>query len=116
MVIGHMGEALPFWAYRLDYMHQATVRSNRYPSVKPLRKLPSDYLRENFYITNSGVAWEPAIKFTQQTLDPARVMYAMDYPYQYAVDEVTSLDGMAMSVQDKKRFFQTNAETIFKLR
>ena len=43
-------------------------------------------------------------------------MYAMDYPYQYAVDEVTSLDGMAMSVQDKKRFFQTNAETAFKLR
>ena len=116
VIIGHMGEALPFWAYRLDYMHQATVKSDRYPMVRALKKKPSDYLRENFYITNSGVAWEPAIKFTQQTLDPARVMYAMDYPYQYAVDEVTSLDGMAMSVQDKKRFFQTNAETVFKLR
>ena len=115
MIIGHMGEALPFWAYRLDYMHQATVRSQRYESIKPLRKLPSDYLRENFYITNSGVAWEPAIKFTQDFMGVDRVLYAMDYPYQYAVDEVIALDKMAMSDEHKRKFFQTNAETVFKL-
>ena len=94
LIIGHMGEALPFWAYRLDYMHRATVLSNRYESIKPLRKKPSDYLRENFFITNSGVAWEPAIKFTQDIVGVDRVMYAMDYPYQYAVDEVTAMDNM----------------------
>ena len=116
LVIGHMGEALPFWAYRLDYMHQATVRSKRYDSVKPLRKLPSDYLRKNFYITNSGVAWEPAIKFTQDFMGADRVLYAMDYPYQHAVDEVIALDAMAMGAQDKKKFFQTNAEAVFKLK
>ena len=115
MVIGHMGEALPFWAYRLDYMHQATVRSRRYDSIRPLQKLPSDYLRENFYITNSGVAWEPAIKFTQQFMGPQRVLYAMDYPYQHAVDEVMALDAMDMSIQHKTMFFQSNAEAVFKL-
>lgn len=115
MIIGHMGEALPFWAYRLDYMHQATVRSRRYDSIKPLRQLPSDYLRQNFYITNSGVAWEPAIRFTQQFMGVDRVLYAMDYPYQYAVDEVIALDAMAMDPADKQKFFQTNAETVFKL-
>ena len=61
MIIGHMGEALPFWAYRLDYMHRATVASKRYASVQPIKKQPSDYLRENFFVTNSGVAWEPAL-------------------------------------------------------
>ena len=115
MILGHMGEALPFWSYRLDYMHQATVRSERYESVKPLKRKPSDYLRDNFIITNSGVAWGPAIKFTQEQFGMDRVMYAMDYPYQYAVDEVIALDGMAMSAEDKKRFFQTNAERVFKL-
>ena len=114
-IIGHMGEALPFWAYRLDYMHQATVRSQRYDSVKPIRKLPSDYLRENFYITNSGVAWEPAIKFTQAFMGVDRVLYAMDYPYQHAVDEVIALDNMDMGLDAKRKFFQTNAETVFKL-
>ena len=116
MIIGHMGEALPFWAYRLDYMHRATVLSNRYESIKPLQKKPSDYLRENFFITNSGVAWEPAIKFTQDIVGVDRVMYAMDYPYQYAADEVTAMDNMAMSAEVKKKFFQTNAESVFKIK
>lgn len=116
MIIGHMGEALPFWSYRLDYMHQATVKSDRYKTVRALKKKPSDYLRENFYITNSGMAWEPAIKFTQETLGNDRVLYAMDYPYQFSADEVVSLDGMKMSLENKKLFFQTNAEKIFKLK
>jgi 5-carboxyvanillate decarboxylase len=115
MIIGHMGEALPFWAYRLDYMHQATVKSQRYESIKPLLKKPSDYLKENFIITNSGVAWEPAIKFTQSVIGVDRVMYAMDYPYQYAVDEVAVMDNMLMSDEDKKKFFQTNAQRVFKI-
>ncbi|MDP3701517.1 MAG: amidohydrolase family protein [Hylemonella sp.] len=116
MILGHMGEALPFWAYRLDYMHQATVKSKRYPSIQPLRKRPSEYLREHFYITNSGVAWEQAIKFTQDFMGTERVMYAMDYPYQYAPDEVNMLDAMDMPLEHKRQFFQTNAEAVFKLK
>ncbi len=116
MILGHMGEALPFWAYRLDYMHQATVKSQRYPSIQPIKKRPSEYLREHFYITNSGVAWEQAIKFTQQLMGTDRVMYAMDYPYQYAPDEVNMLDAMDMPLEHKRQFFQTNAETVFKIR
>ena len=115
MIIGHMGEALPFWMYRLDYIHRATVASQRYDSIKPIKKKPSDYLRENFYITNSGVAWEPAIKFSQAVLGVDRVLYAMDYPYQHQLDEVVALDNMTMSAEDKKKFFQTNAETVFKI-
>ncbi len=115
MVIGHMGEALPFWAYRLDYMHRATVKSNRYDSMKPIKKRPSEYLREHFYITNSGVAWEPAVKFTQAFMGMERVLYAMDYPYQYAVDEVGMLDAMDLPLEDKARFFQTNAQAVFKI-
>lgn len=116
LIIGHMGEALPFWAYRLDYMHHATVRSQRYASMQPIKKMPSDYLRENFLVTNSGVAWEPAIKFTQDFMGPERVLYAMDYPYQHAVDEVISLDNMSISDAHKRMFFQTNAETVFKIK
>ena len=117
IIIGHMGEALPFWLYRLDYMHQAGVRAARYDFMKPLKKgTVSNYLRENFYITNSGVAWEPAIKFTQSVIGVDRVLYAMDYPYQCPVEEVVALDAMDMPAEDKKKFFQTNAERVFKLR
>ncbi|MGC1303997.1 MAG: amidohydrolase family protein [Caulobacteraceae bacterium] len=115
VVLGHLGEALPFWAYRLDYMHAATVRSKRYEVMQPLKKKPSDYLRENFHITNSGVAWEPGIKFVQDVVGVDRVLYAMDYPYQHSIEEVHILDGMDMTPEVKKAFFQTNAEKLFKL-
>lgn len=113
IILGHMGEALPFWAYRLDYMHQATVRSNRYEVMKPLQRTINEYLQQNFYITNSGVAWEKAIKFTQDVVGVDRVMYAMDYPYQYSPEEVARLDAMDIPQAHKKMFFQTNAEKAF---
>jgi 2,3-dihydroxybenzoate decarboxylase len=115
IMVGHMGEALPYWLYRLDYMHQAGVRANRYERMKPLKKTITEYMRSNVLITNSGVAWEPAIKFAQDVVGEDRVMYAMDYPYQYVADEVRAMDAMDMTPEVKKKFMQTNAERWFKL-
>jgi len=115
MVLGHSGESLPFWLYRLDYMHQAGIVSKRYQAMQPLQRKLSDYLRENFHYTSSGIAWEPCIRFVQEVIGADRVMYAMDYPYQYQPDEVGMLDRMEMPIDDKIRFFQTNAETLFRL-
>lgn len=115
IIVGHMGEALPYWMYRLDYMHAAGVKAARYESMKPLKRKISDYLKENVYITNSGVAWAPAIKFAQQVIGVDRIMYAMDYPYQYTPQEVVDLDNMDMDATDKKKFYQGVAEKVFKL-
>jgi 2,3-dihydroxybenzoate decarboxylase len=59
--------------------------------------------------------WAPAIAFAQQVLGIDRVMYAMDYPYQYFVEEVAASDSIAGSTDEKTRFFQKNAERVFKL-
>ena len=116
MMIGHMGEALPFWMYRLDYMHRATVNSKRYAAMQPLKRQISDYLRDNVYVTNSGVAWAPAIQFTQQVLGVDRVLYAMDYPYQFNLEEVGALEReQGVPEEVLRKFYQTNAERAFKL-
>jgi 5-carboxyvanillate decarboxylase len=115
LVVGHGGEALPYWAYRLDYMHAAGLRAGRYACLKPLQLPISGYFKRNIYVTFSGVAWEPAIQFCKSTLGADRIMYAMDYPYQYEVDEVSAQDSMTMSFEDKKAFFQSNAERVFGL-
>ena len=115
IMVGHVGESLPFSLYRIDFMHAASVRSGRYAAMPPLKKKPSDYFRENIYCTNSGVAWAPPIRFMQEVLGADRVLYAQDYPYQYLAQEVAELDAMAMSDENKKLFFQTNAERVFKL-
>lgn len=112
LVIGHAGEGIPYMLYRIDYM-QRVVREGR--GARKLERRPSDYMKENVYITSSGMAWEPAIEFAQQTLGVDRVLYAMDYPYQADADEVRALDAMSMPASHKKQFFQTNAERLFKL-
>jgi 5-carboxyvanillate decarboxylase len=116
VVVGHLGEALPFWMYRLDYMHRAGVVSKRYARMKPLEQgRVSEYLRRNVYVTTSGFAWEPAIKLCQDVLGVDRVLYAMDYPYQHDLAEVVATDNMDMSDEVKTLLFQTNAERVFKL-
>jgi 5-carboxyvanillate decarboxylase len=114
-VVGHGGEALPYWSYRLDYMHAAGLRAGRYACLKPLKLPISGYFKRNIYVTFSGVAWEPAIQFCKATLGADRILYAMDYPYQYEAAEVSAQDGMSMSLEDKKAFFQSNAERVFDL-
>jgi 5-carboxyvanillate decarboxylase len=116
IMVGHAGEALPYWAYRLDYMHQAGVRSKRYARMKPLKKTILEYLRSNVLVTTSGMAWAPAILFLQQVLGEDRVMYAMDYPYQYEADEVRTHDLLDIPIETKRKLMQTNAERWFKLR
>jgi 5-carboxyvanillate decarboxylase len=115
IMVGHAGEALPFWVYRLDYMHQAGIRSKRYPRMKPLKKTILDYLKSNVLITTSGMAWAPAIRFLQQVVGEERVMYAMDYPYQYVPDEVRTHDLLDIPLEVKRKLMQTNAERWFKL-
>jgi 5-carboxyvanillate decarboxylase len=115
LVVGHLGEALPFWLFRLDYMHAATLRSRRYPQWRELAARPSDYMRRNVWVTTSGMAWAPAIMFTREVLGGDRVLYAMDYPYQFVADEVTVQDQLPLGLADKKAFFQSNAERVFRL-
>jgi 5-carboxyvanillate decarboxylase len=115
LVIGHLGEALPYWLSRIDFMHNRMVSANRYAGVKKLRRKLSEYFKENIYITTSGMAWEPPILYAQSVLGVDRVMYAMDYPYQFVPEEVAVTDNLPISGADKKKLYQTNAERVFKL-
>jgi 5-carboxyvanillate decarboxylase len=114
-VVGHLGEGLPFWMFRLDFMHHAQVISKRHKRLAPLKRKVSDYLRENVYFTTSGMAWQPAILFTRSVVGADRVLYAMDYPYQYVPEEVAAMEELPFNDQEKAAFFQGNAELVFNL-
>jgi 2,3-dihydroxybenzoate decarboxylase len=109
LVIGHGGEGIPYNLYRIDRTHPV-----RRPDQRS-KELPSYYMRKNIFVTNSGVAWAPMVMFAQQVLGVDRVLYAMDYPYQYDIEEVHAMDALPISYEDKKKFFQTNAERVFNL-
>lgn len=115
VVVGHLGEGIPYWLFRIDFFHRSIVATGRYESVKPLERKPSDYMRENFYVTTSGMAWEPAILFARSVLGADRVMYAMDYPYQFVPEEVAVTDELPISDEEKQALYTTIAERVFKL-
>lgn len=115
IILGHCGEALPFWLYRIDYMHGHISVTGRYPHVNPLKRKASDYLRENFHYTSSGIGWAPPIMFVREVIGADRMMYAMDYPWQFVPDEVGWLDNLPMDDAGKKQFFEDNARRLFKI-
>jgi 2,3-dihydroxybenzoate decarboxylase len=115
IVLGHLGEGLPYWLSRIDFMHGASVRSGRYASQPKLERKASDYLKDSFYYTTSGMAWTPPIRYVQEVMGMDRLMYAMDYPYQFIPEEVNVTDALPIAYEDHKAFYQTNAERVFKL-
>jgi 5-carboxyvanillate decarboxylase len=115
LVVGHLGEALPFWLPRIDHFHAAQVASGRYPAMKALQLRPSDYLRRNVWYTTSGMAWQPCIMFVRDVVGADRVLYAMDYPYQYVADEVRHQDELPLDDVAKREFFEGIAIRLFHL-
>ena len=99
IVLGHLGEGLPYWLQRIDFMHGASVRANRYASQPKLARPASEYLKENFYYTTSGMAWTPPIRYVQSVMGMDRLMYAMDYPYQFVPEEVNVTDSLPIALR-----------------
>jgi 2,3-dihydroxybenzoate decarboxylase/5-carboxyvanillate decarboxylase len=109
IVLGHMGEGLPYWLWRLDYWHR---NGGRRP---PLKKLPSDYIRENVTITTSGMDWAPTLKFCLEVLGPDNIMFAIDYPYQEAHLSVEFMDTVDIPEDVRAKIYHGNAERIFRI-
>jgi 5-carboxyvanillate decarboxylase len=110
VVIGHMGENIPYALYRLDWMH------SHFSFDRPkLQLTPGEYFKRNFWITTSGVNWVPALKFCIEVLGADRIMWAVDYPYQETVEATQWLDNAPISLEDKAKIFHRNAEQVFRI-
>ena len=113
IVLGHMGENIPWSLYRLDWMHErASVRMDR----PKLKKKPSDYFKEHFYITTSGMNWDPTLLFAINVLGADRVIWAIDYPYQEAMEATNWMNNAPISDEDKEKIFHGNAERVFHIK
>jgi predicted TIM-barrel fold metal-dependent hydrolase len=78
MIIGHLGEMLPFAAYRIDRYYG--LGGDTSAGHRKLERLPSEYLRTNFHVTTSGNFCPPAFACTLDVMGAERVMFSVDYP------------------------------------
>lgn len=107
IVIGHMGEALPFMMPRID----KALPTN----ITKLDRSVADYLRENIYYTFSG------FNFTQTFLDmylqvgADQIMFSADYPYSSMEQARNFLDQLPVSSVDKNKIAHGNAERLLRI-
>jgi 5-carboxyvanillate decarboxylase len=110
IVLGHMGEALPFWMWRLDFMGAPGGRAGRFNKLRP-----SEYFQRNFAITTSGVEDPLALRFCIDKLGVENIMWAIDYPFQPTAPAVAFIEKTRLSDEERKLVSHGNAERIFKI-
>src|SRR5579862_4867461 len=100
--------ALPFAIWRADN-RIARLRLK----IKAKRPL-SQYLRQNFYITTSGVFRTPALDNVMGEVGADRILYSVDYPYEDMVAATDWFDSAPISAADRLKIARGNAVQLFR--
>lgn len=109
IVIGHMGENIPFHLWRSDHWYER--RRDAYGS----KLRPSEVMKRNIFITTSGVEHGPALRYAIDVLGSDRVLWAIDYPYEEMAPSVGFMNMAPLSLEERRAVFHRNAERVFHL-
>ena len=111
IILGHMGEGLPYSMWRIDNRNAWVKAAKTYPAKKTF----GEYFQNNFHITTSG-------NFRTQTLIDAmleigadRILFSTDWPFENVDHAAIWFDAASISEADRLKIGRTNAEKLFKL-
>ena len=112
IILGHLGEGLPYSIWRVDHRNGWVKEEKAYPAKKKL----GDYFQDNFYLTTSG-------NFRTQTLIDAmleigsdRILFSTDWPFENIDHAAIWFDQTSISSADRQKIGRTNAIELFKLK
>ena len=105
LIVGHMGETLPFMLNRFDIMSR---------EVTGLQRPISEYLRENVHYTFSNFNFTPTFLDLLLQVGIARIMFSADYPYGNMAEARGFLDRLPVSPADRERIAYRNAEQLMR--
>ncbi len=116
VVLGHLGEALPFWLWRLDNIYAKTFEwaGNALAMVK-LELKPSEYVLRNFAVTTSGMSDPDVLRYCVGKLGAERVMFAIDYPYEDSATAAAALTAADLDDEQRELIAHRNAERLFRV-
>ncbi|MFJ9291656.1 amidohydrolase family protein [Bacillus halotolerans] len=111
VILGHLGEGLPFTLPRVEHR----LRHQRPETHGNHQKAPTEYLRKNFYLTTSGVFRTQALIDTLLEVGSDRILFSVDYPYE-SMEEISFwFDHCPISETDRLKIGTENAASLFKL-
>lgn len=108
VVLGHLGELLPFAIRRLEQ------RLSRRTDVD-LARPASAYLQDNFYLTTSGNYHTPSLIGILLELGSDRILFSADYPFEALADGARWMDEVPISDRDRRKIAAENARALLGL-
>ena len=111
IILGHLGENLPYAMWRIDNANGWIENRHNYPAKKRMR----DYFCANFYITTSGNFHSQALIDAMLTLGADRIMFSADWPFENIDHAARWFDSCPISEADRVKIGRLNALRLFKL-
>lgn len=107
MILGHLGEGLPYSVWRIDH------RLRKSPRGIPATRTMADYLRGNVYLTTSGNFRTPTLLDAIAEVGAERIMFSVDYPFENTEDAASWFDGAEIDEDHRRKIGRDNATALF---
>ena len=111
LLLGHMGEGLPYVLWRLD----SRWGFHNHHGIELARGNPSEYLRHNLYITTSGVCSAAPLLCALLAVGPEHILFGTDYPFEEMSTAVEFLHSAPVSEADRAKIAHLNAERLLRI-
>jgi len=106
IILGHMGEGLPFLLWRID--HALSRPGNRRIAFR-------EQFSRHFYITTSGNFSTPALLCSMMELGVDRILFSVDWPFVQNVPGTKWMSELQLSAEDKTKILNGNAKRLLKM-
>ena len=107
IIIGHLGESLPFMQQRMNRMFT--------PQRTGLERSISAYLKENIYYTIGGFNYEAPFRNLLLEVGAERILFSADYPWASMANAKDFLEALPVSGAERQRIAYQNAEALLKI-
>ncbi len=111
IILGHLGEGIPAYLWRIDNRNNWMQAPHQYAAKKPV----ADYVRNNFVLTTSGNFSTSALNQSIAEIGIERVLWSADYPFEDISDAAEWIDAAPMSDADRQTICRGNAVKLFRL-
>jgi hypothetical protein len=112
VILGHYGEGLPFLMQRVDFAFVRPHMKADAGLAPDLLRVPSEYLRDNMYVTTSGNYLAAAFKCTREALGMDRILLGTDYPYEEMDQCLDFLEGLGLTDNERAQLYHDNAAAL----
>jgi len=111
IILGHMGEGLPYNMWRIDNCNAWVGHKRPFPAKRTL----GEYFRENFYLTTSGNFHTPTLNAAMVEIGVDRILFSTDWPFENIDHAADWFDDAIISEPDRQKIGRDNALELFKL-